>query len=119
MKVLIILMILLSFTCSAEEITRDCLYTNNYESAKYTIKIVSCCKEGELDCDNVYYEGTRKIDKSFIQLKGKTINDYLSHRLLGYQFQNNDYLYIVQDNSLTIYKKNKLLQKDLLNLLHN
>jgi hypothetical protein len=105
MKVLIILMILLSFTCSAEELTRDCLYTNNYKSARYTIKIVSCCKEGELDCDNVYYEGTRKIDKSFIQLKGKTINDYLSHRLLGYQFQNNDYLYIVQDNSLTIYKK--------------
>ncbi|PIT16930.1 hypothetical protein BHC44_08210 [Snodgrassella alvi] len=69
------------------------------------MKIVSCCKEGELDCDNVYYEGTKKKDKSFIQLKGKTINDYLSHRFLGYQFQNNDYLYIVQDNSLTIYKK--------------
>lgn len=117
MKIVYIVIFLLSFSCFANEPNHGCLYTNKYESPRYKIKVVYCCEEGELDCDNIYYEGIRKKDKTYIKLKGKTINDYLSHRFLGYQFKNNDYIYIIQDNALSIYKNDKLLQKEFLNQL--
>lgn len=104
------MMSLLSFVCLANDFNHSCLYTTKYNSLKYNIKISYCCEEGELDCKNVYYEGTRKKDQLYIFLKGETINHYSSHRLLGYQFQNNDYYYIIRDNQLSIYKNNKLLQ---------
>lgn len=107
MKLILILVLLLSFECFGNN-----FYQVNYESSNYTIKITYCCEEGELDCDEVYYEGTSKKDNSYIQLKGRTVNNYSSHSFLGYQFQKNEFLYIIRDNVLSIYKGKKLLQKE-------
>lgn len=119
MKIIFIIISLLSFVCFADDLNHSCMYTTKYDSLKYTIKITYCCQEGELDCDNVYYEGIRKKDKSNIKLKGKTINHYSSHRLLGYQFQHNDYYYIIRGHQLSIYKNKVLLQSEELEALKN
>lgn len=112
MKFILIIFFLISFNCFAGDCTSSCLYSINYDSAKYNVEITYCCEEGELECDNVYYKGTNKINKSFIYLKGKTINNTLSHSFLGYQFENNGYLYMIRDNLLSIYKDKKLLQEN-------
>jgi len=110
MKFILIIVFLLSFKCLAN----DCPYNIKYDSLKYNILITYCCQEGELDCDKVYYKSINKKDQSSINLKGKTINNYSSHRFLGYQFENNGYQYIIRNNLLSIYKGEKLLQENIL-----
>lgn len=110
MKFILSIAFLLSFKCLAN----SCLYDIKYDSLKYNVVINYCCEEGEVDCNQVYYQGINKDNQSSIFLQGKTINNSLSHRLLGYQFENNGYLYIIQNNLLSIYKGKKLLQETVL-----
>ncbi|WP_392551886.1 hypothetical protein RHO14_10465 [Orbus wheelerorum] len=110
MKFILIIAFLLSF----KSLANDCSYDIKYDSLEYNILVTYCCEEGNLDCDKVYYKGVNKKDQSSIYLKGRTINNALSHRFLGYQFENNGYTYIIQNNLLSIYKGEKLLQNNTL-----
>ncbi|XKM12767.1 hypothetical protein RCS94_06985 [Orbaceae bacterium ac157xtp] len=107
----LIVFFLIAFNSFASDFNSSCLYSIHYDSEKYDIEIIYCCEEGELDCDNVYYKGTNKIDKSFIYLKGKVVTVSQTHRFFGYQFDNNEYNYIIRNDFLMIYKNGEFLQE--------
>lgn len=80
-----------------------------FENGTFWIKIIELCNEGDVSCDKVAYIGLNKQSGEFIALKGKAVKAF---KYAGYEFANKGYTYhITRDNSLLIYKGDKLVQE--------
>ncbi|MGB3511783.1 MAG: hypothetical protein WBA93_21620 [Microcoleaceae cyanobacterium] len=100
--------LLLSSTALAET-----LITKNFK-----ITISSNCQEGEVTCNNIYYQGVNLNTGESIQLVGKTLHATCADgitpcQFIGYEFRNGSYRYIVtEDGFLLVYQARKLLLEE-------
>lgn len=84
-------------------------YNSKLETKSFVVKIYSSCLEGELVCNKVKYESLNKSNGHSLILKGETINrscNAASCDLVGYQFENGAYKYIVYLSGKLIVVKN-------------
>ncbi len=85
-------------------------YSSQLETSHFSIKIIENCSEGNVDCNNVSYTGTRKKDNAVIHLSGKTMNNPKTLDFQGYEFRNGNVVYyIYQNGTLEIMNGSKLL----------
>lgn len=74
----------------------------------YVITITSHCEEGDMDCDNVSYQGVNRNNKKSIRLKGHDVVHYCPDdqgdgpgktpcHHMGYEFANGKTKYFVSD----------------------
>ena len=90
--------------------------TSNAETIRtksFLIDINTQCEEGNVSYDRVTYVGTDLKTGKSIRLMGKTLNSRHSYRFLGYEFRNGKYRYVIsEDNSLLVYKGDKLILQE-------
>ncbi len=86
----------------------ETLVTKNFQ-----IKITQHCEEGNVSCDRVTYVGKSLKTGKSIFLTGKTLNNSRSYTLLGYEFRNGPYRYLItSDNTLLVYKRDRLILRE-------
>lgn len=107
-----VISIFLFFLCSVDIFASNNCEHFYYESASKYIEIKYCCEEGELDCDDIYYKSIDKKNNSVLVLKGKTLNDFISKRFLGYEFNEKNFTYTIINNILRTYDNDELLLEE-------
>ena len=86
----------------------------------FLIDINRQCEEGNVSCNRVIYVGTELKTGRSIRLTGRTLNNSHSYRFLGYEFRNGQYRYIISDdNSLLVYKGDRLILQEKGTMLSN
>lgn len=86
------------------------------DTPHYVVTIESLCREGEVTCDQIRYEGVSKRSGNSIRLIGHTLFSLCADkvtpcRFLGYQFRNGNVTYqilepgilrVIQDQSIVL-----------------
>ncbi|PZV16410.1 MAG: hypothetical protein DCF22_05315 [Leptolyngbya sp.] len=93
-------------------------WAETLRTKSFIVKITRNCPEGNVVCNNVTYIGKNLKTGQSIRLIGKTLNSPCRDgvtpcRFLGYQFQNGDYRYFVEENGrLQVSQGKKLLLQE-------
>ncbi|QLK62995.1 hypothetical protein GE278_20555 [Enterobacteriaceae bacterium Kacie_13] len=71
----------------------------DFEGHHFDIDIKVNCPEGEIECDDVSYDGINKKTGARLHLKGRVITNYYSHDFRGFEFKNGNYIYTLRPHS--------------------
>lgn len=87
-------------------------YEAIFESKSFVVNIKNNCEEGEMVCNKIICKSISKKNGSSISLKGKTINKNCtvsSCDMLGYEFKNGIYSYILYFSGKFLILKNNIV----------
>ncbi|MFU2315164.1 hypothetical protein [Rahnella sp. PCH160] len=81
-SMLIVLICMCSMSCFAQNYR---LHSGlpDFEGQRFDIDLKDNCPEGEMDCDDVSYDGINKKTGARLHLKGRVITNYYSHDFRG------------------------------------
>lgn len=88
------------------------------QTPRHTVRIDVQCAEGEVTCDRVQYEGTRRRDGAAITLQGRTRHAPCADgrtpcRFLGWEFRSGGTTYFVsEDGELRVTQGGRVLLRE-------
>ncbi|WP_413530059.1 hypothetical protein [Rahnella inusitata] len=71
----------------------------DFEGQHFDIDVKVNCSEGEMECDDVIYDGINKKTGARLHLKGRILTNYYSHDFRGFEFKNGNYIYTLRPDS--------------------